>query len=130
MAKGDKDFDAPMTDIAASKDSAVIARGKYLAYGPAHCASCHTPMDKLDDNDKGIEMPLSGGWELDIEPGIFRAPNLTPDIETGIGKLTDAQLERAMRNSVNHRNKLMFPFMPFQEMTQEDVVALISFLRS
>jgi mono/diheme cytochrome c family protein len=130
FANADKDFEAPLGNLKASKDSAVIARGKYLAYGPAHCASCHMPKDKVIDNDKGIEMPLSGGFEIVIPPGTFRAPNLTPDNETGIGKLSDAQLERAMRYSVNHRNKLMFPFMPFQEMSNEDVIALISFLRS
>ena len=54
-------------------------------------------MDKLEAVDKGLEMPLSGGWELDIPPGTFRAPNLTPDMETGIGKLTDAEVARNLR---------------------------------
>lgn len=127
---GDKDQQAPMPVVTASKDSAVIARGKYLAFGPAHCASCHTPMDRKVDIDKGIEIPLSGGWELTIPPGTFRAANLTPDMETGIGKLSDGELARAMRYSVNHKNKLMFPFMPFEEMSESDLIALISFLRS
>src|SRR5688572_12986765 len=35
-------FDVPEPDLHASADPAVIARGRYLAYGPAHCASCHT----------------------------------------------------------------------------------------
>jgi mono/diheme cytochrome c family protein len=130
-AMGNKDFDAPLPgNIHASKDPAVIARGKYLAFGPAHCALCHTPASKTADVDKGLEMPLVGGWHIDIPPGKFNAPNITPDNETGIGKLSDAQLARALRYSVNHRNKAMFPFMPFQEMSDEDVVAVISFLRS
>ncbi|MBP7511194.1 MAG: c-type cytochrome [Bacteroidia bacterium] len=128
--KGNPDFDAATQNLVASKDSTVIARGRYLAYGPAHCASCHTPMDRKKDIDNGVEVPMSGGWELSIPPGTFRAANLTPDMETGIGNLTDAQLVRAMRYSINHRGKMMFPFMPFQEMSDEDVVALISFLRS
>ena len=125
-----KKHDAPYPDIKASTDSAVIARGKYLAFGPAHCSSCHTPMDKLEAVDKGLEMPLSGGWELDIPPGTFRAPNLTPDRETGIGKLTDAEVARILRYSIGHDGRAIFPFMPFQELSDQDLAAIISFLRS
>ncbi len=126
----DKNFEAPFPDIKASTDSSVIARGKYLAYGPSHCSQCHSPADKFEELDKGAEIPLIGGFEFDIPPGKLRTPNLTPDMETGIGKLSDGQIARAMRYSVNHNNKAMFPFMPFQEMSDEDVTAIISFLRS
>lgn len=126
----DKKFDVPMPDVKASSDSAVIARGRYLAYGPGHCASCHTPMDQLQEVDKGAQIPLSGGWELTIDPGTFRAPNLTPDKETGIGQISDGQLARALRYSIGHKENFLFPFMPFQEMSDADVVAIISFLRS
>src|SRR5687767_5613504 len=67
---------APYPEIRASSDSMIIARGRYLAFGPAHCASCHVPMDKLKEVDNGLQIPLSGGWELSIPPGTFRAPNL------------------------------------------------------
>lgn len=126
----DKTYDVPLPDFKASTDSAIIARGKYLAFGPAHCATCHIPQDKIKDMESGQEMPLSGGWELDIPPGIFRAPNLTPDMETGIGKFSDGQIARALRHAVKHDGRILFPFMPFQEMSDDDVVALISFLRS
>jgi mono/diheme cytochrome c family protein len=130
FAAWDKTFDAPLPDIHASKDSAIIARGKYLAFGPAHCATCHVPMDKINAIDKGEDMPLSGGWELNIAPGSFRAPNLTPDMETGIGKLSDGQIARALRYMVNDKNKMMFPFMPFQDLSDADLTAIVSFLRS
>lgn len=125
-----KEYDAPTPDITASADSAIIARGKYLAFGPAHCATCHVPMDKIVEVENGLEMPLSGGWELDIPPGVFRAPNITPDMETGIGKLTDGQIARALRYGVKHDNTVLMPFMEFQEMSDEDLQAIISFLRS
>lgn len=128
--RGNRTFDTPLPNLAASQDSAVIARGKYLAFGPAHCVSCHAPMDKFDKIEKGLEMPLIGGWELNIPPGSFRAPNLTPDMETGIGSYSDGQLARALRYSVRHNGKALFPFMPFQNMSDADVIALISFLRS
>jgi len=125
-----KKFDIALPEIKASTDSAVIARGKYLAYGPGHCATCHMPMDKYTAVENGLEIPLSGGWELDIPPGTYRAPNLTPDMETGIGKFSDGQLARALRHSVKHDGSILFPFMPFQEMSDDDVTALVSFLKS
>lgn len=130
FAAWDKKFDAPYPDITASTDAAMIARGKHLAFGPAHCATCHVPMDKMLDVEKGLEIPLSGGWELDIPPGVFRAPNITPDAETGIGKLSDAELARILRHSVDARGRFLMPFMPFQELSDEDLAALISFLRA
>lgn len=125
-----KDYDAPYPDLSATTDSAMIARGAYLAYGPAHCATCHVPMDQIMEVEAGKRIPLSGGWEFAIPPATVRAPNLTPDMETGIGKLTDGEIARAMRYSVNHKNKFMMPFMPFQELSDEDVIAILSFLRS
>jgi mono/diheme cytochrome c family protein len=125
-----KTYDVRFPDIKASSDSSVIARGKYLAYGMAHCSYCHVPMDKIMEVEKGSKIPLSGGWELKIPPGTFRAPNLTPDKETGIGNFSDGQLARAMRFSVNHKGKFLAPFMPFQELSDDDLTAIISFLRS
>ncbi len=126
-----KTYDAPLPDIKASTDPVMIERGKYLAYGPSHCASCHAPMDKAMAIEEGQIFPLSGGWEESIAGlGTFRAPNLTPDPETGIGNLTDAQLARAIRYGVKHDGRFLAPFMLFQGMSDEDITAVISFLRS
>lgn len=126
-----KKFDAPYPDIKASTDSVVIERGRYLVYGLPHCAICHMPADKAMAVDNGLEMPLIGGWGEEVAGfGTFRAPNLTPDPETGIGNLTDAQLARAIRYGVKHDGTLLPPFMEFQGMSDEDLTAVISFLRS
>jgi hypothetical protein len=88
-------------------------------------------MNKIIAVENGLEIPLSGGWELEIPGfGSFRAPNLTPDQETGIGKLTDADLARTIRHGVGSDGRVIFPFMTFQEMSDEDLTAVISFLRS
>jgi len=54
-----KTFEAQYPQISASQDSSIIARGKYLALGPAHCAHCHAPMSELGKVDAGDEVPLS-----------------------------------------------------------------------
>lgn len=125
-----KKYDAVYPEITASTDSALIARGKYLAFGPAHCGSCHVPMDKMMDVENGLQIPLSGGWSLEIPPGKFTAPNITPDVETGIGRLTDGEIARTLRYSVGSDGRCIMPFMPFQGMSDEDLKAVISFLRS
>lgn len=124
-----KDFDAPIPDINASTDSAMIERGRHLVYGPSHCAQCHVPIKDLARVEAGEEIPLIGGWELVIPPGTFRAPNITPD-ETGIGKMTDGEIARAIRYSVNHKGKLVLPVMPYQNMSDHDLACVISYLRS
>jgi mono/diheme cytochrome c family protein len=131
QARWDRTFDEPpMPELRASTDSAVIARGRYLAYGAAFCAGCHTTVDKAPAVDAGQELPLSGGHVWDIPPGLIRSPNLTPDSATGIGRYTDAQLVRAIRYGVRHDGRAMLPFMAFQNMADDDLVALISFLRA
>ncbi|MBI3143139.1 MAG: cytochrome C [Bacteroidetes bacterium] len=125
-----KTFDAPLPHIAASTDSAIIDRGKHLVFGPAHCATCHVPMHKIMEVEAGLEMPLVGGWELHIPPGSFRAPNLTPDPLTGIGNISDPLIARALRHSVGHTGHCLFDFMPFQQLSDADLLAIVSFLRS
>jgi len=123
-------FDAPLPDIHASTDSAVIAAGRYLAYGPAHCAYCHTTAETAPALDRGEQPPLSGGFIFQIPPGTFRTPNLTPDRETGIGAVSDGQLARMLRYGVRRDGRAAIPFMNFHLLSDADIRALISFLRS
>lgn len=129
-AAWDKDFDAPYPDLKASIDSSIIARGRYLAYGPAHCAYCHVPVNRISEVAEGKIVPLIGGGKFDIPPALIHSPNITPDDETGIGNLSDKQLARSLRYMVNHKNKFMVPFMAFEGLSDEDLTAIISFLRS
>lgn len=122
--------DTPYPDIHASKDSATIAWGKYLVNGPAHCAVCHAANGMQMEVDAGKEVPLVGGWELNIPPGVFRSRNLTSDKETGIGNLTDGEIARTLRYNVDHNGKVILPVMPFQDMSDYDMTAVISYLRT
>lgn len=128
--KWDKKYDAPYPELAATQDSTLIARGKYLVYGPAHCAGCHNTAERMLRVDQGEDLTLIGGAEFVFEPGVIRSRNLTPDMETGIGKLTDGEVARVMRNSIGADGRPIFPLMPFQNMSDEDVVAILSYLRS
>jgi len=125
----DRTFQAPATHIVASRDSSVIARGRYLAYGPAHCVGCHVAPSDTALARSG-QPPLAGGGVFRIPPGTFYARNLTPDSATGIGTRTDEELARMIRYNVRWDGRAAVPFMEFQDLSDEDLTALISFLRS
>ena len=129
-ASWDNPRDIDEVGLIASSDPAVIERGRYLAYGPAHCAYCHNTAENWARLDAGEHVPLIGGTEFELPFGTFRAPNLTPDEETGIGRATDGQLARMIRHNIRVDGRVAIPFMEFQNMSDEDVVAVISFLRS
>ena len=127
-----KDFseDYPVSDLQVETDSARIAHGRYLALGPAHCSHCHAPMSEFETIEAGGEASLTGGFGLEIPPGKFNAPNITSDLETGIGGLSDGELYRMMRYNINHKGQAVFDFMPFINMCDEDIYAIIAYLRS
>ncbi len=129
FSQQDKVYEAPLPDLHASTDSAVIARGKYLVWGPAHCAGCHSPESNLPRVMAGEEMPLEGGFVWNLPPGKLYSPNITPD-ETGIGKMSDQQIARALRYGVGHDGRALLDLMPFHNTSDEDLVAIISYLRT
>lgn len=123
-------YEAPYPNVKATTDSAMIARGRYLAYGPAHCASCHGGPGTAELVEKGVEVPLIGGHKFALPIGDIYARNLTPDVETGIGGLTDEEIARELRYGVRKDGTAVMPFMPFHNVSDEDLSAIISFLRS
>lgn len=124
-------YDAPYPEgIHASKDSAVLARGKYLVYGPAHCADCHGAPGTEELVNKGEEVALPGGKMFDLPIGKIYTRNITPDDETGIGKITDEQIARSLRYGVGVDGRALIDFMPFHNTSDEDLAAIISYLRS
>jgi mono/diheme cytochrome c family protein len=129
----DRDYSStPLPAIAASTDPAVIARGEYVVHAIAHCSACHLlasePKGASIDWDKG----MAGGytWEVPLF-GTFVAANITPDVETGIGGMSDGELARAIRYKVDRQGRIL-PFMWFGvgQMSDEDLTAVVSYLRS
>src|SRR5947209_2034083 len=85
----DKVWDAPLPTVKVSTDPAVLKRGEYLVYGPAHCVECHSgSAEEYARTGKGERIPLRGGLRFQMGPlGSIYSRNLTPDPETGIGRL-------------------------------------------
>lgn len=129
-ARWTRTFDAPYPAIKASTDPQVVAAGRYLAYGPGACAYCHVPKSEWPALDHGEMPPLSGAHEFPLPFGTFYSANLTPDRATGIGRRSDGELARLLRHGVRADGRAPIPFMEYQSMSDEDLTAILSFLRS
>ena len=122
FAKLNKRYDNPVADVQVAGTADQIARGEKLAN---ICVSCHTP---------GSQLPLSGSnfaTKFDFPPlGTLYAPNLTPSGD--IKDWTDGEVIRAIREGVhrNGRSLLIMPSSNFRNMSDEDVHALVAYLRS
>lgn len=59
-------------------------RGRYLVTSVTHCADCHSPRNPLGGIDRNRFMAGVRGTQGGIEG--WNVPNITPDLETGIGR--------------------------------------------
>jgi cytochrome c553 len=122
FAKLNEPHTNPVADIKVAKTSAQIARGEQLAH---ICVSCHTTNNQL---------PLSGtnfAAKFDMPPmGTLYAPNLTPGGD--IDGWTDGEVIRAIREGIHQtgRSLLVMPSGDFRNMSDDDVQALVAYLRS
>lgn len=123
-------YDAPYPNVKSSKDSAIILRGKELVFGPAHCADCHAPGADPKALANNIDVPLTGGFAFNLPIGNFYTRNITPDNETGIGRQTDQEIARTLRYGVRYNGEALLDFMPFHNVSDEDLSAIISYLRA
>lgn len=78
----------------------------------------------------GADTPLIGGFVCDIPPGKFYPRNLTPDAESGLGNVADSAIARALRYGVGHDGRVLLPFMEMQGLSDDDLVAVVSYLRT
>jgi mono/diheme cytochrome c family protein len=111
--------EAPTAPAAAE----AIARGAYLARA-GNCMGCHTAT--------GGES-FAGGRGVDTPFGRVVAPNITPDVKTGIGGWSAGEFWRAMHHGRAKDGRLLYPAFPypsFTYVTREDSDALYAYLRS
>ena len=100
-------------------------RGAYL-FATAGCAECHT-----DRAGKGAA--LAGGRRLKTPFGDFYSPNITPDPEHGIGRWSEDDFGRALRDGVAPDGSHYFPVFPYASytlMTDRDIRDLRTYIFS
>jgi mono/diheme cytochrome c family protein len=126
----------PAAQMTAPATPEAIERGRYLAEAMTGCIACHSPIDESRPGDfpqPGLEYagrvwPPGSGF-----PGKIVAPNISPDPETGIGRWTDGEIVRAIREGVSRDGRPLFPLMnypAYRDLTDEDVLAVVAYLRT
>ena len=99
-----------------------LSRGAYLALA-GNCMGCHT-------NPGGA--PYAGGRGVPTPFGTVMAPNLTPDVKTGIGAWSPDDFWRALHNGRSRDGRLLYPAFPYPNytrITRDDADAIHAWLR-
>ncbi|OLP58027.1 alkylated DNA repair protein [Xaviernesmea oryzae] len=107
-------------------DHGDAARGA-LVFAAADCASCHSTPGQPD------RLKLGGGLALASPFGTFRVPNISPDVEDGIGSWQAADLANVLIAGVSLKRQHYYPALPYTQytgMTLGDVADLYAYLRT
>jgi mono/diheme cytochrome c family protein len=111
-------------------------RGGYLVNTIMACGNCHRPRDA--DGRTIAEKAFSGGLTFTTPAFIATAPNITPDVETGIGSWSDAEIKRALVEGTrpDHGRLSGVPLaaiMPanfYRALLPRDLDAIVAYLRT
>jgi mono/diheme cytochrome c family protein len=109
--------------VHAQANNELVARGQYVFAVAGGCA-CHT-------EPKGT--PHAGARAFPIPFGTVFSTNITQDKETGLGAWTDQQIHDALIRGIRKDGSRLLPVMPYEKysgMAQEDLRAMIAFMRT
>jgi mono/diheme cytochrome c family protein len=107
----------------AQANNELVARGQYVFAVAGGCA-CHT-------EPKGT--PHAGARAFPIPFGTVFSTNISQDKETGLGAWTDQQIHDALIRGIRKDGSRLLPVMPYEKysgMAQEDLRAMIAFMRT
>lgn len=114
-----------------------VAYGRHLANMSA-CIECHTQVEK---GQVIKELMYGGGREFQFPDGsVLKSANITPDVETGIGKWTEEEFIKKFKSYTDSGyvspkvapgefNSIM-PWTMYAGMTEEDLSAIYAYLRT
>lgn len=111
----------PAAHSQSTKD--LVAKGQYIFALAGGCA-CHTEPKST---------PHVGARAFPIPFGTVYSTNITQDKETGLGAWTDQEIHEAMVKGIRKDGSRIVPVMPYEKysgMAQDDVRAMIAYMRS
>lgn len=126
-----KPLDGP---VQAPGPSDGLAYGKYLV-ALGGCVDCHTNQVR----GKPVEgMEFAGGWQIQMPWGRVVPPNITPDLETGIGRVSREEFIGRFKSFESltefppaqpGRNTVM-NWRGYAQLSEDDLGAIYDYLRS
>ena len=126
----------PVSTEPIAPEPARLQRGSYLVNNVLFCGACHTSRERgntLIEPERTDAFLGGGNVYNDKSMGTVWVPNITPDVETGIGSWTDDEILRALRDGVAKDGHFLMPLMPFgayQHLSDEDARAVVAYLRT
>jgi mono/diheme cytochrome c family protein len=118
------------TSMGASGQQSPVERGSYLVNGLMTCNNCHTPIGPTGPQ---FDKALSGGLRFNDEFADVTAANITPDMETGIGKWSVDDIKKTLVTGVRPSGAALANAMPtafYPVLTGRDLDAIAAFLKS
>ncbi len=100
-----------------------VEEGAYLT-AAAGCKACHTLKGGI---------AFAGGRPLKTPFGIFYSPNITPDVQTGIGGWTGDEFLAALKRGISPQGEHYFPAFPYTSytgITDKDGLKIFAYLKS
>jgi hypothetical protein len=118
-----------------SNRSASLEQGRYLVESVTICFECHS---ERDFSKPGWPIPpgrAGSGRILGGEGSSNQviAPNITPDVVTGIGEWSDEEIVRAIKDGIGKNGRLLNPEMPsryFHSLSHDEMHSIVLYLRS
>jgi mono/diheme cytochrome c family protein len=107
-----------------------VERGRYLVEVLGACGNCHTPKGPAGDLP---DQHLAGGFIIAEKFGTAVSPNLTPDPDTGLGRWSDEEIIRAIREGKRRDGRTLGPPMPYAQyraLSDTDARAIVAYLRT
>jgi hypothetical protein len=93
--------------------------------------TCHSPHDLTNPTYPIDQARKGAGWELPIpELGRVVAPNITSDVETGLGAWSDDEIARASGQLAGRTLNHIMPFEFFRNLTGEDLGDIWAYLQA
>ncbi|MEX0970313.1 MAG: cytochrome c [Paracoccaceae bacterium] len=108
-------------------DTAGNAAAGERIFNIAGCGSCHMAKGATGD----ARLVLGGGQEFASPFGTFVAPNISSDVETGIGAWSSYDLANALLRGISPKGSHYYPVLPYTSyarMQPADVVDLRAYL--
>ncbi|MFL5253770.1 MAG: c-type cytochrome [Rhodopila sp.] len=124
-------YGPPVGHVVAPPRTDQVAYGGYLG-SLGHCMLCHTPLGPDGQRDYTNRLG-AGGLVMQGVFGRIVTANITPDLETGVGRWTDEQIKHALTTGERPDGRRLASPMPvayLARMSSDDVDALVSWLRS
>jgi mono/diheme cytochrome c family protein len=111
-------------------------RGDYLVNTIMACGNCHSPRDAT--GKMIAEKAFSGGLTFNTPAFVATAPNITPDMETGIGSWSDAEIKHALVEGMrpNHGHfagvalAAIMPANFYKALMPDDLNAVVAYLHT